>query len=70
MINITDIVRNWNTLSSIKMNNKFLKKTEMSVHVTVENRNMKMPHTGFPQRAWALTAKKVDRSLFNHRGKD
>ena len=42
----------------------------MSLHVTVENRNTKMPHTGFPQRARALTAEKADRSLFDHRGKD
>ena len=41
----------------------------MSLHVTVENRNTKMPHTGFPQRARALTAEKADRSLFNLRAK-
>ena len=29
-----------------------------------------MPHTGFPQRARAVTAEKADCSLFNHRGKD
>ena len=35
---------------------KFLKKTEMSLHVIVENRNTKMPHTGFPQWARTFTA--------------
>ena len=42
----------------------------MSLRVIVEKRNTKMPHTGFPQWARALTAEKADRPLFNHRGKD
>ena len=42
----------------------------MSLHVIVENRNTKMPHTGFPQWAQTLTDEKADRSLFSHRGKD
>ena len=28
---------------------KFLKKTEISLHVITENRNLKMLHTGFPK---------------------
>ena len=28
---------------------KFLKKTEISLHVIAENRNLKMLHTGFPK---------------------
>ena len=49
---------------------KFLKKTEMNLHVTVERSNPKMPHIVSPQLAQALITEKADCSLFNHRGKD
>ena len=42
----------------------------MSLHVIVENRNKKMPHTGFPQRARTFTAEKADCFLFNNKGKN
>ena len=42
----------------------------MSLHVIVENRNTKMPHTGIPQQARTFTAEKADCFLFNNKGKN